>query len=471
MGAMQITRRSFVAGAAALSSQPAWCAQAEGRVLTPEMFGAKGDGVTNDTRAFVELAQVIRANRGGTVELRKTTYIVGEQLPSLRGEGGWSYPPREIMTFSRLTQPLVVRGNGARLRCADGLRYGTFDARSGRATKNPMPFLGGERASPYTAMIRVENCSGPIEISDIELDGNVERLRIGGQFGDTGWQIPAWGLALLNNSGSETVRNVYTHHHGQDGIYIDGLHGPGSQRRLISNVRSEFNGRQGCSIVGGRGYVFENCKFNHTGRANVASAPGAGVDIEAEGGKVNRDFLFNNCEFSDNFGCGMVADSGDSEGATFNNCTFVGTTAWSAWPRKPRFRFNNCNFIGAIVQAYGDPNPARAAQFHGCTFRDDPRLSPNGKIALGDKPTGPIADMSDTRNVLFNRCNFLLTHNAVLPWSINVIYRDCRMEQRSKGQAYPRGTFLGRTVINANVDLYNSKFVGEVILNGRRIGA
>ena len=468
---MQITRRSFVAGAAALSTQPAWCAQRDaGRVLTPEMFGAKGDGVTNDTRAFAELAQVVRANRGGTVELRRTTYIVGDQASAVGGDGYWSYQPREIMNFTGLTRPLVIRGNGARLKCQDGLRYGTFDARTGRATKHPMPFLGGERATPYTAMINVEKCSGPIEISDLELDGNVQKLRIGGQLGDIGWQIPAGGITLLNNSGSETIRNIHTHHHAWDGLYIDALDRTGLPPRLISGVRSEYNGRQGCSIVGGRGYVFENCRFNHTGRANIASAPGAGVDIEAEGGKLNRDHVFTNCEFSDNHGPGMVADTGDSEGATFSRCTFIGTTGWSAWPNKPRFRFNDCNFVGAIVRAFGDANPARAAQFHRCTFRDDPRLSPTGKVGFGEPQGGPIADMSDTTNVLFNRCVFLLTHNGLLPWSVNVIYRDCRMEQRSQKQAYPRGTFVGRTTINGNVDLYNSKFVGEVILNGKRIG-
>jgi hypothetical protein len=335
-----------------------------------------------------------------------------------------------------------------------------------------MPFTAGERATPYREMIKVEKCSGPIEISDLELDGNIQRQRIGGPFGDTGWQISAGGIALMNNSGSETIRNIHTHHHGQDGLYIDALDRAGRvPRRLISNVRSEYNGRQGCSIVGGRGYVFENCRFNHTGKANVSSAPGAGVDIEAEGGKVNRDHVFRNCEFSDNSGSGVVADTGDSEGATFTNCTFIGTTSWAAWPNKPRFRFQDCSFVGSIVRAFGDPDPARAAQFHGCTFRDDPRLSPTGRVYLGKPQGGPIADLSDTRNVLFNRCAFVLTHQGELPWSVHVIYRDCRMEQRSKGQAYPRGTFLGRTVVNGNVDLHNSKFVGEAIVNGRRFAS
>jgi hypothetical protein len=466
---MQITRRSFVTGLAALSTQSRLAAQPNrSDVLTPEMFGAKGDGSTNDTKAFSDLALAIRANRGGTIELRRTTYIVGAQA-SAPGSPYFSYIPEEIIVFSGCTRPIVIRGNGATLKCADSLRYGTFDATSGKPTKHAMPFSGGEVATPYRAMIRLEANSGPIEVTDLELDGNLERLRIGGTYGDTGWQTPAAGLALFNNSGSERIRNVHTHHHGQDGLYIDGLSQavPGS-RRLISGVRAEFNGRQGCSIVGGRGYVFENCRFSHTGRSKVSSMPGADVDIEAENGKTNRDFIFRKCEFADNYGVGMVADSGDSEGATFEDCTFIGTTAWSAWPNKPLFRFARCNFVGAIVAAFGDEDRNRAAQFHDCVFRDDPARSPTGKVSLGGYANGRIANMGDRRNVLFNRCQFLLTNEGVLPWSTQVIYADCQMQQRSKAQGYPRATFVGRNVITGNVDLYNSKNLGELVLNGTR---
>ena len=46
---------------------------------------------------------------------------------------------------------------------------------------------------------------------------NVEQLRKGGPWGDTGWQVPGVGLYLQGNSGEEIVHNVYTHHHVKDG--------------------------------------------------------------------------------------------------------------------------------------------------------------------------------------------------------------------------------------------------------------
>ncbi|TFI57624.1 hypothetical protein E2493_13950 [Sphingomonas parva] len=468
---MIVSRRHVLqAGAAAAPVLlPALAVAAELDRLTPEMFGAKGDGVANDSAAFGRLAAAVNARGGGTIVFGAgRTYLVGAQIPAIAPGAQYAFAPVELLAFEKCTRPLVLRGNGARIKCAPNLRYGTFD-RAGRPTRNSMPYVGaGELATPYRHMIRIERCSGPIEVSDLELDGSLGALQIGGEYGDTGRQIPAIGLALFDNPGSESIRNVYTHHHGQDGLYIDGVvDGPATARR-ITNVRSEYNGRQGCSIVGGRGYVFEDCRFNHTGKSAVVSAPGAGVDIEAEA-KINRDFRFINCEFANNAGCGLVADSGDSEGAVFERCTFIGSSNWAVWPKKPRFRFHDCTIVGQVVQCHGDPDLSRATQFHNCRFRDDPKLSPTGKLwASGG--ANACADLgANSTNIAFIGCDFALTHELVLPWSWHALYRDCRMSQRSKQQAYPKGTYSGRNVINANVDLYGTKFLGPTILNGTEV--
>jgi len=79
-----------------------------------------------------------------------------------------------------------------------------------RATRNPLPHVAhGEVATPYEGMILIEGCSGSIEVSDVELDGSGDKPQIGGEYGDTGRQIPAVGLVLRNNLGSEVVRNIH----------------------------------------------------------------------------------------------------------------------------------------------------------------------------------------------------------------------------------------------------------------------
>ncbi|CAA9485811.1 MAG: hypothetical protein AVDCRST_MAG39-440 [uncultured Sphingomonadaceae bacterium] len=471
---MYLTRRHLLAGAAAAALIPsAACAQAAPTgdlpTFTPEDFGARGDGRTNDTRALARLAAAVNAAGGGRVVFRRATYVVGEQRPTGRRDTYYAWEPAPVLEFAQLTRGLTIEGNGARLRCAPGLRYGTFDPATGAPRENKMPFTENLVATPYRYMIRVADCSGPVLVQDLELDGNLDRLVIGGGYGDTGWQIAAVGLALFNNRGPETVSGVHTHHHGQDGLYIDGLDREEDlTSRLIRGVRAEYNGRQGCSIVGGRGYRFEECRFAHTGRAALSSAPGAGVDIEAENGKRNRDFRFVDCEFVDNSGSGLVADSGDSEGARFERCLFVGTTAWSAWPNKPLFRFDDCRFVGAIVAPFTSADLEEVAQFRSCEFRDDPALSSTGQVFLGGGEAALIADLSD-RRALFDRCHFRLTDRGVLPWSKNAIYRNCRMEQRAARQGTPQGVYEGETSIAGNVDLYGSRVPGVVVLNGRRI--
>ena len=461
------TRRGVVAGlatAAVLAAAPAWAQE----VLTPEAFGAKGDGRTNDTAAFRRLSNAV-ARRGGTIVLRRTTYLVGEQRPAIGSGEAFGYVPSPILSFLDLEGPLTIRGNGATLRCAPGLRYGSFDPRTGEPHRHAMPFIDATtKATPYAYMIQVERCGGDLLIENIELDGNLRAMRLGSPYGDTGIQIEGSGLFLRDNRGGEVLRDIHTHHHPQDGMMIDGLDDTALARRVTrvaQNVRCEDNGRQGCSLVGGRGWRFSGCAFDRTGRAGLMSAPAAGFDIEAEGSKTNRDHRFEDCRFVDNGGCGLVADSGDSEGATFTRCRFVGTTNWSIWTFKPRFRFVGCTIVGTAVKPWGDPDPTRATRFTGCLFTDNPKLSPNGKVYREGRKDGPLYDLSDFQNILFDRCRFLAVGGAVLPWSKHAIYRNCVMRQSSPSQGYPQGTYQGRITLTGNVDLYGSKFE-NVILNG-----
>jgi len=466
MAPMELNRRTFLAACAATAVGSSRAHAQAGDGLRPEDFGARGDGATNDTRAFAALGAEVNRRGGGTILLAVgRTYIVGEQPRG--GDYGWT--PVPILKLHHLTRPVRIVGNGARLRCQPGLRYGTFDLATGASVRRPMPnYRIEEIATPYRSMIWIHDCQAPVELSDLELDGNFERLRLGGPYGDGGWQIPASGLWLQNNRGPETVSNVLTHHHAQDGAMIDG-DDRRSARTRFTRLVSRHNVRQGLSIVGGRGYDFAECEFSHTGRSALTSPPGAGVDIEAEGGKTNRDFTFTRCKFVDNAGAGMVADSGDSEGALFTDCLFVGTATWAAWPSKPRFVFRGCTFVGAVVSAFVSPDPARATRFLDCRFTDDPSLSPTGTVFTGGEDGSPMVNLGQSDNILFSRCTFDFKGKGVLPWSWRATYEDCTMSQVSPAPAMTKGKYLGRTTIRGPVDLYGSMIVGTLVLNGKLV--
>lgn len=461
---MKITRRKLMTRATLSSLAIVACRGGASPIdgaLTPEMFGAKGDGVTNDTMAFRRLSEAVNAQGGGTVVFRPVVYRVGLQL-GRRDRA--LFAPAPLLEFRNCKRALTLLGSGATLRCAPGLLYGTFHP-SGAPFEHPMPFLEpGHTATPYTAMIRVEGCSESVEVTDITLDGGLASLRIGGRWGDVGWQIPATGLFLADNGGDVVIRNVVAKDHAQDGLQISGVEQPRpGTRRVLSDVRSEGNGRQACSFIGGSSYTFERCRFTGSARGRISSAPGAGVDLEAEGKKI-RNLRFLACTFSGNGGVGMVSDSGDVANVTFERCEFSSDRDWVVWPNKPFFRFERCRFKGPVVRCYGHADVARATRFVDCRFSDMPQFDDHGS----PKQLGPIANLSDSANVLFERCRFEVSHGAALPWSLQAIYQDCLMQQVSGPQGYPRGVYRGTNVINGDVDLYGSRITGSVTVNGIR---
>jgi hypothetical protein len=461
---MRSSRREFVVGSLVVGITAGARSAAAATAVTPEMFGAKGDGRTNDTDAFAAMSAHVNGQGGGTIVLRPVTYIVGRQVPA-KDPKEW-LGAADIIHLKNCSRAVEIVGNGAVLRCAPGLHYGRFDRASGRPLPDSVQLDLTGRAVPYWGMIHIHDCSASVTISNLELDGNLQSMLIGGRNDRTGWEAGGAGIRLQKNRNYERLSRIHAHHHPQDGLILT----PAPDRTgssIVSDVVSEYNGRQGCSVVGGRNFVFQRCKFQHTGKAGLRHAPGAGVDIESEQSPI-RNVAFTDCDFSDNSGFGVVADSGDSADASFSGCKFIGTTNWSAWPRKPGMRFDNCLFVGSITRVYGDPDPNRAAQFHNCTFTDDPALSPTHQVFLGRTQEKPIALVMNGQNVLFSGCHFRLVAGGVLPKSIPaVIYENCDMSQRDPAPSSPRGTYLGTNSIRGNAQLEGSIIRGGVTLNGR----
>ena len=435
-------------------------------------FGASPAGsAAANTRAFQQASAALSQAGGGTLVVPPGRYRVGIQQIAWRRGQGYAARGESIIRIEHCTSPVAIMGAGATLVAVDGLRFGAFDPVSGIPHTAPLPFYDADFRADAYRMIDIRDCRAAVTVSGIELDGNADHYVLGGPWGDTGRQVEAIGIMLVGNTGGVVVDHVRSHDHGLDGMMIAHSHlTPKSPRYPITlrNVTCDRNGRQGMSWVGGTQLTAIGCRFTRTGRGRFQSAPGAGVDIEAEE-SVCRNGHFIDCTFSDNTGIGFLASAGDVADIKLDRCRIIGTTSWSAWSYKPRIRFSDCLFVGSVVNAFPSADPALATQFHRCRFTDDPKLSPTGKayhqflVDLGGGST----------NVLFNDCDFLAVgKDRALPWTpADTHYNNCRFRQAGQKTAYTRGVFTGTCTFRSagEIDFYGAKIRGAVFLNGRRL--
>jgi len=373
-------------------------------------FGAVGDGVVNDTDAFVAASAYITSLGGGRLVVPGGTYKVGKQIFADATGKGYAYLGVDIITIQNCTKPVVIDFQGVTLMYEDGLKFGSFNPVTGAIyTPSTLPFTNADYQASTGCAMRLQYNSEISIVGSVVIDGKNTTTVLGGQWGDTGYQCVSYGLYMYQNARTY-VQNVYAKYMPLDGVALrfpDTTEGGPGTIALLENITSEYNGRQGFSWTGGIGLTVINMKANYNGRSTFFSAPAAGIDIEAEGGIVRKG-KFINCEAINNRGQACVADSGDSADVDFENCVFIGTDTYPIWPKKPNFTFSNCKIYGGVVNTIGSVDPRVRTKFYNCYFSDEiiNGLTPYvvGELLFGTANTSPV---------LFSRCSFRTTRSAV----------------------------------------------------------
>lgn len=392
-------------------------------------FGAKGDGVTDDMPAFIKATEFFNKRKGnGTLMIPSGIYLVHTQSEN-PVKGGTYYKTKQCFEFVYCKNLKIIGKGKVLIKYVAGQRFGSFHPLTGKIHKPKMPFLDFSYRIGIGSVFDIGSCDN-IEIKNIEADGNISNMIIGGTWGDVGHQVGHSGI-VLGNTHNVKIEKVSFHHFGLDGIMIVNKERFMNGEKLkdsivIKNADFEYNGRQGLSWVGGNGLEVYNSKFNHTGRnGTIASVPGAGMDIESEVAPLMNG-KFVGCEYINNHGVGVIADSGPSQDMEFDDCTFWGTTAWSIWTPKINYTFKNSKIYGSIVHANAGKNDYEATKFINCLFEN--------KLYNGKKSSGNfLIELNAVQRVRFEKCTFNAKYGVVPIWidspendaSASNLFKDC----------------------------------------------
>jgi parallel beta-helix repeat protein len=212
-------------------------------------YGAKGDGVADDTAAIQRAINAV-AGTGGTVYIPKGTYMIN-----------------------------TIASNNAGLHLGSHM---TLSLASG-AILQSIP-----NASDTYAIVAVSFASYVNIVGGTLLGDRSTHLGTSGE----------WGMGLsINNSDHVVVDGVTAKECWGDGFYVTSL----CSGITFCNLVSDHNRRQGLSITAVNGMVVRNSTFKNT----AGTAPEAGIDIEPNSGETVNNILITGCTLSNNAGGGF----------------------------------------------------------------------------------------------------------------------------------------------------------------------
>jgi len=218
-------------------------------------YGAKGDGVTDDTQA------IQAALDNGNIFFPAGIYMVNGNDPdgiSSQGRQGVRVPSNRVITWLDGAEVHVIPN------AEDG--YNAFLVHEENNILFTSPNIKGER-DDHT--------------------------------GTTG----EWGMGIeISSSTNVKIESPFIRNCWGDGIYIGQVNAP-CENITINNGIFDNNRRQGLSVISVNGLHCENSIFKNTN----GTGPGAGVDIEPNANSAILDNIaFIDCKFMDNEGSGFL---------------------------------------------------------------------------------------------------------------------------------------------------------------------
>ncbi|WP_409342064.1 right-handed parallel beta-helix repeat-containing protein [Paenibacillus sp. MBLB4367] len=250
----------------------------EGETVSAKWFGAKGDGVTDDTAAV----QAALYSGAGTTFVPDGTYIIDGVVTApfnIAPNRGLDIPDH---THLQLSPKAVLK-----------MKTNASDA--------------------YT-VIRIQ------DRTHVKLSGGTIEGDRSTHTGTTG----EWGYGIcLNGAKNVTIEDVIIKNCWGDGIFINqgiATTAPSSNVKIVG-ITCDNNRRQGMSVLAVDGMYVEGSSFRNTN----GTAPQSGIDFEPEAAlsQQNKNVKIIGCEFIGNVGDGIQMNR-YNEGFVISGNTFTG---------------------------------------------------------------------------------------------------------------------------------------------------
>lgn len=238
--------------------------------ITPQMFGAMGDGIKDDTVAILKAIENL-GNGCSKLYFPAGTYLVSEDIP--------------------LVSNITVEGEG----------HNTIIKRVKTDIDN------------YNVLL----CEGleNVTIKNIHIQG--ERDEHTGTEGE-------WGMCLgIRGCNNITVESCKLSKGWGDGIYVGSSGDICCNNIIIDNCVIDANRRNGISVINCVGLIVRNSRLTNTS----GTEPQSGIDFEANS-DIERiaDAIVDNCYFKGNNKSVLIGNAIIPYEITVTNCSFYDTT-------------------------------------------------------------------------------------------------------------------------------------------------
>lgn len=347
----------------------------EGVGYSVKDFGAVGDGVTDDTAAFVAAFREINAQGRGRLFIPKSTGAYRIK---------WSSAHLPFATNNNRfgiadCNGVEVYSDGATIKILDGARCGFT---TGTAEDKDQAY--------GLYFVRCTN----VTVRGITLDGNLPNLSIGTVDG------AALGLCFNGCKGVD-VSNVECYDFGTDGTNIQSIGNYECERVTFTNVKSIRSRRQGLSITGLKHAALINCEFSDTGQGAFSTAPKAGIDFEPISGMVCENVTLTNCRFSNNAGTALVCDAGVARTknvSMYGGSIVAGAGARAMWVELPTLSLYDVEITGSVLNLAGRMVNCRIT--HGDAWSGTYALESNS-VDFNPEVIGGSISVSGTRRAFY----------------------------------------------------------------------